>query len=110
MIELTPEQVAVLERLHARNFQFAAFPLFPTKIGVRKGNCTALLDPVEGDGLRLFGDPCYLVAGNPSVLTTRGGRKTFVWKKSSLEATRERLEELERFRAELTELLARPRR
>jgi len=108
VIELTPEQMAVLERLRARGFQFAAFPLFPTKIGVRKGNCAALLDPVAGDGLRLFGDPCYLVAGNPGVLTTRAGRKMFVWKKSWLEASPERLDELERFRAELTELLAGP--
>jgi len=106
VIELSPEQLAVLERLRRRGFQFVAFPLLAAKIGVRKGNCAALLDPVAGDGLRLFGHPSYLVAGNIGVLTARRGRKMFVWKKSWLEATPERLEELERFSAELAELLS----
>jgi len=106
--ELTDAQLAVLERLRARGFSFVAFPLYASKIGVRKGNCAALLDPVGGGGLRLFGDPCYLVGGNLSVQVTQGDDKAFVWKKDRLPATPERLEELGRFAEELNDLLARP--
>lgn len=106
MIELTPEQVAVLERLRARGFAFATFPLYSNKIGVRKGNCAALLDPVPGHGLRVFGEPCYLVEGKLSVPVTRGNQKFFVWKKNQVPATPERLEELGKFARELNELLA----
>lgn len=120
--ELSPEQIAVLERLRSCGFTFVAFPLYASKIGVRKGNCAALLDPVypeaEGrrvagpdsvgasSGLRIFGDPCYMIEGNLSVLVTQGGARMFVWKKNQLPATPERLDELQRFAGELEELLA----
>lgn len=104
MIDLTPEQIAVLERLQRRGFVFIAFPLYASKIGVRKGNCAALLDPVAG-GLRIFGEACYLVDGNLSVQVTQGRKKAFVWKKSRVEATPERLAEVAQFAEELEELL-----
>ena len=104
MMELTPEQIAILERLHNRGFALVAFPLYASKVGVRKGNCAALLDPVPG-GLRTFGEPCYLVEGNLSVQVTHGSAKAFVWKKTRLEATPERLAELHAFAEELDELL-----
>jgi len=104
MMELTPEQIAVLERLHGRGFALVAFPLYASKVGVRKGDCAALLDPVPG-GLRAFGEPCYLVDGNLSVQVTQGGAKAFVWKTTRLGATPERLAELQAFREELEELL-----
>lgn len=100
------EQVAVLGRLRSRGFTFVAFPLYASKIGVRKGNCAALLDPMASNGLRIFGDPCYMIEGNLSVLVTQGEARMFVWKKNRLPATSERLEELQRFAGELEELLA----
>ena len=106
-MELTPDQMSTLELLHARGFQFVAFPLYEQKIGVRKGNCAALLDPSEGQ-LRVSAEPAYLVAGNLSVMVGTGTEKFFVWKQSRLSATPERLEELERFANELGEILARP--
>ncbi len=105
MLELTPQQTAVLARLLARGFQPVAFPLYANAVGVRKGNCAALLGPVEGGRLRLLGQPAYLVDGSLSVGVRRGGRHWFVWKKKHIEATSERRAELEQFTAELAALL-----
>ena len=105
MLDLTAEQVAILERLRARGFQFVAFPMYANYIGVKKGNCAALLAPVEACSFKIFGEPAWLVSGNLSVRITRGGRQRFVWKKESLEASPERLAELQHFAAELADLL-----
>ena len=105
MVELSAAQLAVLERLRERGFQFMAFPLYEQRIGVRKGNCAVLLDPAEGQ-VRVFAEPAYLVAGNLSVVVTAGAEKFFVWKQNRVPVTRERLDELERFRRELDEVLA----
>lgn len=105
MLELTPAQIAVLEKLAAHSFRGAAFPLYANAVGVRKGNCAALLAPVAGNGLKLVGEPSYLVDGNLSVRVTRDGKNYFVWKKKQIAVTPERQAELERFSAELAELL-----
>lgn len=106
MLELTAEQIAVLERLRDRGFQFVAYPLYASYVGVRKGGCAVLLAPVEGGAMRLFGEASYLVDGNLSVRVRRGGGAAYVWKQKSLEATPQREEELARFRTELEELLS----
>jgi hypothetical protein len=103
--ELTDLHLAILERLRARGFQFIALPLYERKIGVRKRNCAALLDPVP-EGLRVFGAPAYLVAENLSVVIHSGEERFFVWKQNKVPATAERLEELERFGRELSGILA----
>ncbi len=108
MLELTPQQIAALERLAARGFEIVAFPLYASAVGVRRGNCAALLQPIDGGTMRLFADPCYLVEGNLSVRVQRRGRAWFVWKKKQLEATRERQAELDTFAQELSELLLGP--
>ena len=105
MLELSPPQIAVLERLVARGFEPLAFPLYAGAVGVRKGNCAALLQPVQGGTLRLFGEPCYLVGGNLSVRVCRADKQWFVWKKNQLEASAARLAELDQFTSELISLL-----
>ena len=105
MPELTPHQLSVLERLAREGFQLVSFPLYPNAVGVRKGNCAALLGPVEGGGMKFSAVPCYLVEGNLSVRVSRGDRQHFVWKKKQVEVTPERKAELERFAAELGALL-----
>jgi hypothetical protein len=42
--------------------------------------------------------PSYIIGGNFSVKLRRRNREVFVWKKSELDATPERLLELEGFR------------
>jgi hypothetical protein len=74
-------------------------------VGVRKGNYAALLDPIPSGGFRLLGEPCILLDGNLTVRIKEKGGTWFVWKKQRLEATVERLSELERFVGEVKMLL-----
>lgn len=104
-MELTPQQIAILERFQGRGFQIVAFPMYASHVGVRKGNCAALLTPLASGGFTLFGAPSYLIEGNFSVRVTTDGRDWLVWKKSKLEATSARLSELDAFATELSELL-----
>jgi hypothetical protein len=105
MLELTPQQIAVLERLVAHGFRGVAFPLYESSVGVRKGCCAALLQPVAGDGMRIFGEPCHLVDNQLSVRVNRDGRHWFVFKKNKVEATADLLAELSVFTEELSTLL-----
>jgi hypothetical protein len=101
MLELSPQQIAILERLIAKDFSIVAFPLYANAIGVRKGTCAALLDLIPNGGFRIFGEPCLLLDGNLTVRIKEKGKTWFVWKKQRLEATKERLSELDNFVAEL---------
>jgi hypothetical protein len=105
MNELTSRQVAILERLVSDGFSIVAFPLYANAVGVRKGICAALLDPIAGGGFRLFGEPCVLLDGNLTVRVTDKGKSWFVWKKQRVEATPERIAELDRFVSEVKLLL-----
>jgi hypothetical protein len=105
MLELSEQQIAVLERLRDRGFALVAFPLYASCIGVRRGECAALLAPVPGGRMRLFGDAFVLINGNPAVRVLRGGRDAFVWKGSEVPATPERNAGLVAFTQALTECL-----
>ncbi len=128
-MDLTPQQIAILERLQKRGFEIVAFAMYANYIGVRKGNCAALLVPAAsgrpatavgpvrrdeavasfgaaaGGGFILFGTPAYLIAGNFGVRVNRGGQEWFVWKKERIEATAARLAELAKFSAEVSDAL-----
>jgi hypothetical protein len=103
--ELTPQQIATLERFISGGFSIVAFPLYANAVGIRKGNYAALLDPLTGGGFRLFGEPCVLLDGNLAIRITEKGKSWFVWKKQRLEATPERISELNGFVSELKMLL-----
>jgi hypothetical protein len=105
MNELSPQQIAILERIITHGFHVVAFPLYANAVGIRSGNYAALLDPIPGGGFRLYGEPCMLLDGNLTVRVTDKGRLWFVWKKQRIEATSERLSALEGFIAELKRLL-----
>ena len=105
MDEFSIQQIGILERLAAKEFVLVAFPLYANTVGVRKGSCAALLDPIANGGFRIFGEPCVLLEGNLTVRITEKGKTWFVWKKQRMEATPERLSELENFVAELKLLL-----
>lgn len=102
---LTPAHLPVLQRLISHGFTIAAFPLYASAVGVRRGNFAILLMPADGGTLRPLGEACYLIDGNFSVRVTRGERSLFVWKKREVEATPELLAELGRFVTEVGELL-----
>jgi hypothetical protein len=103
--EFSPLQIGILERLVSNGFILVAFPLYANVVGVRKGSCAALLDPIANGGFHVFGEPCVLLEGNLTVRITEKGKNWFVWKKQRLEATAVRLLELESFVAELNLLL-----
>lgn len=105
MLELSAQQISVLERLAAHGFEIVAYPLYASRVGVRRENCAALLEPVPAGGLKLFGEPCYVVAGQLGVAVFRAGRKYFVWKKTQIEATAAREAELVRFGSDLATCL-----
>jgi hypothetical protein len=108
MLELSPLQMQVMERLFAAGFRPIAIPPYESALCMRKGGCAAVLAPVPNDGLRLLAPPSYLVEGNLSVKLKRGSGEVFVWKKKEVEATREKLQELDSFRVEITEILDLP--
>jgi hypothetical protein len=105
MNEFSPQQIAILERLVSKGFVPVAFPLYANAVGIRRGSCAALLEPVANGGFRVFGEPCFLLDGNLTVRITEKGKSWFVWKKQRLEATAQRLSELEQFVVELKLLL-----
>lgn len=108
MVELTPQQVQVVERLFEAGFRPIAIPPYESALCVHRGECAAVLSPLPNSGLKLLAPPTYLVAGNLSVRVRRGQSEVFVWKKTELPATSERLAELDSFRRELTEILELP--
>ena len=105
MPELTPQQMKTVEKLFAAGFRPIAIPPYENALCVRRGECAALLARVGSSGLRLLAAPTYIVDGNLSVKLRRGKGEVFVWKKKEMEATAERLKELEDFRQELTSIL-----
>jgi hypothetical protein len=107
MLELTPRQMEVLERLFAAGFRPIAIPPYENALCVKRGECAALLTPLENGGLRRLTPPAYMIGGNLGVKLRRGEREVFVWKKEEMDATPERLNELELFGRELDEILQR---
>jgi hypothetical protein len=104
-MELTPRQIAALNRLHSRGFEIVAFPMYASYVGARKGNCAMLLAPLDGGSFSVFGAPAYLIDGNLGVRIAGKDGNWFVWKKFRVEATPERIAELEAFARALAEAL-----
>ena len=105
MNEFSPQQMEILQRLIAKEFTLVAFPLYANAVGVRKGSCAALLNPVTNGGFVILGEPCILLDGNLTVRIKEKGKTWFVWKKQRVEATTEFVAELEKFVMELRLLL-----
>ena len=105
MVELSSLQMQVMQRLFEAGFRPIAIPPYESALCVRKGNCVAALAPVANAGMKLLAPATYLVDGNFSVKLKRGASEVFVWKKKEVEATAEKLAELEAFRNELQKIL-----
>src|SRR6266436_6474239 len=102
---LTEGQMRVVERLFGAGFRPIAIPPYESALILRKGECVALLGPVENGGLKLLAPVTFLVDGNLSVRLRKSSGDVFVWKKTELAATEERLRELEEFRVKLAGIL-----
>jgi hypothetical protein len=108
MLELTQRQMQVLEHLFMQGFRPIAIPPYENALCVHRGECAAVLAPVENGGLRLLAPATFLVEGNLSVRLKKSAGDVFVWKKKELPATEERLKQLDEFRMALVEILELP--
>jgi len=93
-----------LQRVYLAGFELQTFERYPKCIGVMRDNCVALLVPGV-DGLQILGTPGWRMGEVMGVLTEREGRKVFQAKTEIVEATPERIAELQKFGEELRELL-----
>ena len=108
MVELTPQQMQTMERLLEAGFRPIAIPPYESTLCLKRGECAAVLAPIPNGGLKLLAPPSYLVGGNLSVKLKRGSGEVFVWKKKEVAATAEKLNELNTFRRELSQILDLP--
>ena len=105
MVELTQLQMETMERLFAAGFRPIAIAPYESALCVHRGECAAVLKPVENGGLRLLAPATVMIDGNLSVRLKRKNGDVFVWKQKEVAATEERLREFELFRAELVGIL-----
>lgn len=104
-MELTAQQMKVIERLFAAGFRPAIIPPYEKAVCIRRGDCAAVLNPTPSGGLQLLAPPSYVIDGNFSVKLKRDGGDVFVWKQKEIAATPERVKNLEEFRNELASIL-----
>ena len=95
-----PDSAEQLQRLYVAGFELQTFDRYPKCVGVSRGNCIALMVPGV-DGLQILGTPGWRMGEVLGVLTEVGGRKVFQAKQEVVEATAERMAELEEFRRDL---------
>jgi len=100
MLELSRPQLEILSRLNSLGFAVVAFSMYANCVGIRRGDCAALLSP-DHAGFRILGEPSWLVNGNLSVKIRDGDQQFFVWKKARVVATSEVLAALAEFANEL---------
>src|SRR6267143_241597 len=99
-----PDSAEQVQRIYLAGFELQTFDRYPKCIGVIRDNCVALLVPVV-DGLQILGVPGWHMGEVMGVLTEKEGRQVFQAKSEIVEATAERLETLQKFRADLVGLL-----
>lgn len=100
-----PDPAKQLQAIYLAEFEIETFERFPNTVGVRKGNCIALLQPTPL-GLKVIGQPGWHMGEVLGVLVERAGRRVFQSKSELIEATPERLSELEDFSRELETLMS----
>jgi len=106
VLDLTPAQIATLERFLEAGFRFLTLERMERYLGVEKAGFVSLLDPSGGKVVQ-FGQAGYLFPEGLGMLVERGEGKTFVWKSKSVPATPELLAAYQRFKSEVKVLLER---
>ena len=95
----------ILEELVAAGFRPVAIPPYDSALCMRRGDCAVVLSQEPTGGLRMLAPPSLIVDGNLSVKLRRGKKDVFVWKKTEVDATPDRLNELETFRNDISRIL-----
>lgn len=93
-----------LQKLYMAGFDVQTFDRFPKAVGVVRDRCIALLE-VTPEGLKLIGTPGWRMGEVMGVLTERDGRQVFQAKSEIVDASAERLSALQKFRADLEQML-----
>lgn len=99
-----PKPEEQLQQLYMAGFELETFERFPKSIGVLRDSCIAFLIPGV-EGLQIMGNVGWRMGESLGPLVEREGRKVFVHKQETLEATPERIATLERFKADLKAIL-----
>jgi hypothetical protein len=99
--DLSAEQ---LQRIYLAGFELQTFDRYPNAVGVIRDGCIALLQATP-IGLQMIGAPGWRMGEVLGVLVEKDGREVFQAKSEIVEATPERLEALQRFKADLEQLL-----
>jgi hypothetical protein len=103
-LELTPGQIATLQKLLEAGYQFTAVEHVTRQVAVEKNGFIALLDPANGK-LKLFGQIGYRIGAGIGMLIERGSHSAFVWKKQEVRASSDLLDAYLRLKNELVEIL-----
>jgi len=99
-----PKPEEQLQQLYIAGFALETFERFPQAIGVLRDSCIAFLLPGP-EGLQIMGNVGWRMGESLGPLVEREGRKVFVHKQETLEATPERIATLERFKTDLKAIL-----
>ena len=105
MIQSDMDSAEQLQRIYLAGFELQTFDRYPRAIGVIRDGFIALLEATP-QGLRMIGTPGRRMGEVMGVLVEREGRQVFQAKEQVEEATPEHLESLQRFRADVENLLA----
>ena len=100
-----PDPAEQLQVIYLAGFEIETFSRFLNTLGLTKGGCIALVQPTPS-GLKMIGEAGWRIGEVLGVLVEKAGRKVFQSKNELVEATPERLAELESFRRELDELMS----
>ena len=99
-----PDASQQLQQLYLAGFELQTFDRFPKAIGVLRDGCIAFLIPGVG-GLQIMGNVGWRMGESLGPLVEREGRKVFLHKGEMIEASEDRIAQLERFRSDLLSML-----
>ena len=99
-----PDPAEQLQRIYLAGFELHVFDRYPNSVGVLRDGCVALLrsTPV---GLQLIGAPGWRIGEVLGVLVEKDGKQVFQAKSEFVEATPDRLNALQKFKADLDQLM-----
>ena len=104
IVELTPAQISMLERILNAGFRFVTIERAERYLGVERDGFVALLEPADGR-LKLFGQAGYLMGAGIGMLVERREGKCFVWHDQCVPTTPEMLAGYEKLKRELREIV-----
>jgi hypothetical protein len=99
-----PDPAEQLQRIYLAGFELHVFDRYPNSVGVMRDGCVALLRSTPA-GLQLIGVPGWRMGEVLGVLVDKEGKQVFQAKSEIVEATPERLDALQKFKADLDQLM-----